>query len=74
MPLKSPALFRRIPVPRAASSCPLLPDGIEETEEYEALASDITFLREKLFGDFKSLDVSALESQNAFRRAQFLLI
>lgn len=72
--MKGPALFRRVPKLRAPSSFPLLPAGVEEKEEFKDLAQDISFLRVKLFGEFEELDVVALERQNGFRLAQFLMI
>ncbi len=74
MRLKSPALLRRIPIPRAATSYPLLPDKIEETEKYKPLASDIEVLRAEVFEEFKALDTAALRRQNGFRLGQFLMI
>jgi Protein of unknown function (DUF4231) len=74
MKLKSPALFRRVPIPVATTSYALLPDEIEEMDEYKPLASDIAALRAELFEDFKTLDVAALRRQNGFRLGQFLMI
>jgi hypothetical protein len=74
MKLKSPALFRRVPIPRAATSYALLPEKIEETDEYKPLASDIKVLRAEVFDEFQKLDMAALRRQNGFRVGQFLMI
>jgi len=72
--MKGPALLRRVPTPRAATSYALLPDEIEETDDYRPLASDIKVLRTELFEEFKTLDIAALKRQNGFRLGQFLMI
>lgn len=74
MKLTSPALLRRVPIPRAATSSALLPDKIEETERYRPLAPDIQVLRAELFEEFRTLDTTALRRQNGFRLGQFLMI
>jgi hypothetical protein len=71
---KLPALIRRVPIPGPAESWLPLPDGIEETDEYKPLASDITILRTELFKEFEKLDIAALRRQNGFRLGQFLMI